>query len=194
MIKALIFDVFGVLYPDTYNEFVAKHAAELSPEDQNRLYELHVQSNRGRIDITAAVERMARLVNLATRDIHYELYEKEQVNSDLMRYIKDLKPRYRVSILSNVGKGFLQEFFARHDLSQYFDATTLSCDMGYIKPEKESYQIAAEALGIPAENCLMIDDKQRNIDGAEAAGMPGLLYENFPQFKRDLTEYLSDHA
>jgi HAD superfamily hydrolase (TIGR01509 family) len=194
MIKALIFDFFGVLYPDTYNEFVAKHARTLSPKDQDQLYELHVQSNRGRIDISDAVERMAELVNLPAATIQTELYETEQINADLVQYIASLKSRYKIGLLSNVGRGFLQDFFTQHDLDQYFDATTLSCDIGSIKPEKESYQLAAEALEVAPVNCLMIDDKQRNIDGAEATGMPGLLYENFPQFKLDLAEYLSTYA
>jgi HAD superfamily hydrolase (TIGR01509 family) len=194
MIKALIFDFFGVLYPDTYNEFVAKHASELSPEDQDQLYELHVQSNRGRIDIAETIEQMARLVDLPAATIQTELHETEQINADLVQYIAALKPRYKIGLLSNVGKGFLQDFFIQHNLDQYFDATTLSCDIGSIKPEKESYQLAAEALEVAPVNCLMIDDKQRNIDGAEATGMPGLLYENFPQFKLDLAEYLSTYA
>jgi HAD superfamily hydrolase (TIGR01509 family) len=194
MIKALIFDFFGVLYPDTYNEFVAKHASELSPEDQDQLYELHVQSNRGRIDIAETIEQMARLVDLPAATIQTELHETEQINADLVQYIAALKPRYKIGLLSNVGKGFLQDFFIQHNLDQYFDATTLSCDIGSIKPEKESYQLAAEALEVAPVNCLMIDDKQRNIDGAERAGMPGLHYENFPQFKLDLAEYLSTYA
>jgi HAD superfamily hydrolase (TIGR01509 family) len=193
MIKALVFDFFGVLYPDTYNEFVAKRAVELSSEDQEQLYELHARSNRGHISIEEAIGQMARLVSLPAIEIRYELYGKDQVNTDLVAYIATLKPRYKIGLLSNVGKGFLHDFFTQHDLHQYFDAVTLSCLVGYIKPEPESYRLAAGALDVSPAECLMIDDKQRNIDGGEAAGMLGLLYENFPQFEKDLTSYLDQN-
>jgi HAD superfamily hydrolase (TIGR01509 family) len=192
MIKALIFDVFGVLYPDTYKEFIAKYGAQLPLSQQAELRDIHQRSNRGQISISDAIVAMSDLTGQDTQTIHRELYEEEHINTDLIELIAGLKKSYKIGILSNVGAGFIEDFFAQHDLGQYFDAVTLSCDMGYVKPERQSYELAAKALTEPVGDCLMIDDKRRNIDGAKAIGMPGLLYEDFPQFQKELTMYLND--
>lgn len=42
---------------------------------------------------------------------------------------------------------------------------------GILKSDRRAYQAVADALRVPIERCLMVDDQPRNIDGALAAGM-----------------------
>ena len=59
-----------------------------------------------------------------------------------------------------------------------FDAVVLSEHEGVRKPDPEIYLIAAKKLGEPPEACVFVDDVPRNVDGARAVGMAGVLHKD----------------
>lgn len=78
----------------------------------------------------------------------------------------------RVGILSNelelfYGPKFLSGMAVLRDLDAVVDAT----HTGILKPDLRAYQAAAEALALPPERILFVDDQFRNIAGAVTAGM-----------------------
>ena len=42
------------------------------------------------------------------------------------------------------------------------------------KPDPDAYLAAAEALGLPAERIVFLDDAEENVEGARAVGMLGI--------------------
>lgn len=48
---------------------------------------------------------------------------------------------------------------------------------GVLKPDPAAYQPVLDALEMPAEAVLFVDDQPINIDGARAIGMAGLLFD-----------------
>jgi HAD superfamily hydrolase (TIGR01509 family) len=76
--------------------------------------------------------------------------------------------------------------FAPQKSTDYFDELVLSFETGVLKPDRRAYETAAKRLGCKPAECLMIDDQQRHCDGAVAAGMQALHYQDFDQFKHDL--------
>jgi putative hydrolase of the HAD superfamily len=59
-----------------------------------------------------------------------------------------------------------------------FDAVVLSEREGMRKPDPGIYLIAAKRLGEPPEACVFVDDVPRNVDGARAVGMAGVLHKD----------------
>ena len=55
-----------------------------------------------------------------------------------------------------------------------FDAVVISGEVGLRKPDPEIYALAARDLGVAPEQCVFVDDIDRNIRGAVAAGMVGV--------------------
>jgi len=49
---------------------------------------------------------------------------------------------------------------------------------GRRKPDPEIFKRAAERFGIGPENCLVVGDTSKDIDGANAAGMRSILVPN----------------
>jgi putative hydrolase of the HAD superfamily len=47
-----------------------------------------------------------------------------------------------------------------------------------MKPHPRSYELAADYVGFPVSKCLFIDDREDNIDGARAVGMPAIHFLN----------------
>ena len=59
------------------------------------------------------------------------------------------------------------------------------------KPEREIYDLTAKQLGVANIDCLMIDDLPVNVDGANEAGMTGLLFSDSKGTARKIREYFN---
>jgi HAD superfamily hydrolase (TIGR01509 family) len=58
-----------------------------------------------------------------------------------------------------------------HGIADLFDDVVVSADVGMAKPDTQIYALAAHRLGLPASECVFIDDLTANVDAARDAGM-----------------------
>jgi len=79
-------------------------------------------------------------------------------------------------LLSNVDPVRFDFIRGRYPEILFFDAYVLSYELKLLKPDPAIYLEAARRAGTPPAECLLIDDMDRNIEGAEAAGLRGVLY------------------
>jgi putative hydrolase of the HAD superfamily len=70
---------------------------------------------------------------------------------------------------------------------EHFDRLVLSYEVGHIKPSAAFYEACALAAGVPAGECLFIDDLLENVAGARAAGMDALVFRDVEGLRRDLS-------
>ncbi len=92
--------------------------------------------------------------------------------------IKELKAKgYGIYLLSNASEDFYEHKDTIPALS-LFDGYIISADYKLLKPEKEIYLALFEKFSLLPEECFFIDDVQKNIDGAAAAGMSGHCYSH----------------
>jgi HAD superfamily hydrolase (TIGR01509 family) len=68
------------------------------------------------------------------------------------------------------------------ELSRYVRWSFVSCRLGLRKPEPAIFERAAHELGVSCSDCLFIDDRAVNCEGARATGMSAL------QFRGDAVE------
>ncbi|PSJ65132.1 HAD family hydrolase [Kumtagia ephedrae] len=84
----------------------------------------------------------------------------------------------RLAILSNELDLFYgSDFRARLPLLSLFEAIVDATYTQVLKPDARAYAAVAEALGLPAEDCVFVDDQHRNSAGADAAGMRAVLFD-----------------
>jgi len=62
-----------------------------------------------------------------------------------------------------------------------FDVVVISGRVGMRKPEPAIYEHTATALGMPPEDCLLVDDIEHNVLAATAAGMRAVLHRTVAQ-------------
>lgn len=84
----------------------------------------------------------------------------------------------KLAILSNeldlfYGSALRQRLSCLKDFDAIIDATYT----GILKPDARAYQAALEALGLPAADCVFVDDQRRNVDGARALGIPTVHFD-----------------
>jgi putative hydrolase of the HAD superfamily len=59
-----------------------------------------------------------------------------------------------------------------HDvISEIFDGVVISAEEGIRKPSRRMYELGAERAGVPAEQCVYVDDLPFNLTPAEKLGM-----------------------
>jgi len=84
----------------------------------------------------------------------------------------------RLAILSNELDLFYgADFRTRLPLLSLFETIVDATYTGILKPDARAYQAVADALGLPLDACVFVDDQKRNIDGALAAGMIAVWFD-----------------
>jgi len=66
----------------------------------------------------------------------------------------------------------------------------ISAEEHCIKPSPSIYQILLERFGLNASDCVFIDDRQPNVDGADAVGMTGILFTRAQDLREKLESVL----
>lgn len=188
MIKAIIFDCFGVLAGSSFKEIYRQAGGDLSV-DSPFLDDVLTAANSGHLTSREMHQSVADRIGMPY-DVWYETVEKgEQPNEELLDFIKTLKSRYKTAILSNANHGTLKRKFTPEQLS-LFDQVTVSAEVGLLKPNPEIYQYTAEKLGVDVSECVFTDDSQVYCEAAAAIGMKSIWYQNLSQFKSDLETLL----
>lgn len=82
---------------------------------------------------------------------------------------------YRLFVLSNASDSFY-EYFPRLKPLDFFDGIVVSADVHIIKPDLCIYQILLEKYELNPAECLFIDDRADNVQGARAAGMQAEVF------------------
>jgi putative hydrolase of the HAD superfamily len=97
------------------------------------------------------------------------------IDHTVLDLLDEARRQVPVVLLSNASTR-LRGDLAISGIDDRFDAVISSAELGFVKPEPEAYQAAADAAGVALDRCLMIDDREENVVGAEAVGMRGALF------------------
>jgi FMN phosphatase YigB (HAD superfamily) len=113
-----------------------------------------------------------------------------QINHELFAYIRqELKPKYKLGLLSNMAASKFATLFPPQDVA-LFDATALSSETGFVKPDPRAYHAIAERLGVEPAECALVDDQEGHCMAAIDEGMRALRYESFEQLSGALERML----
>ena len=189
MIKAVIFDCFGVLVTDGWIDFFHTH---LDKDDDIR-EQAHAAVKRvdaGLDDYEGFFSELSRLSGVSAPDVQKHV-QTNRLNSKLFNFIEsNLKTNYKIGMLSNVGDNQLDRLFS-DEQQKLFDEIVLSYQVGQVKPAPIMYETIAAKLGMLPEECVFIDDQPRFCEGARSVGMTAIDYENPTQTINAIKEALN---
>ena len=117
----------------------------------------------------------------ATFDLDFFLPWVSEAENDpdpaMVEVAKELRHAgYGLALLTNAVKEFRPVIEKTVPIYDLFDVIIDSSEVGMRKPDKEIYDLTSQKLGVENSQCLMIDDLIANVQGAENAGMKGLLF------------------
>jgi putative hydrolase of the HAD superfamily len=83
---------------------------------------------------------------------------------------------YRMALCTNNVREWEPRWRAMLPVDEIFEVIVDSGFVGVRKPDPRIYEITLERLGVPAGECLFVDDFQVNCEAAEAAGMRAVQF------------------
>jgi epoxide hydrolase-like predicted phosphatase len=185
MIKAVIFDFFGVICSDDYWQFVKHDGLD---DSSFRTYSKEV--NLGQIPWQVFVSKIAGVTGKSVGEVN-EMYETERIDPRMTGMILEIHRNYKTGLLTNAHHEFIDTLLAENNLAEIFDAVIVSSRLGIVKPNPQIFEYALEKLNVSAADTVYIDDLTRHIDSASELGMKTILFENFEQCKEELDIILS---
>jgi putative hydrolase of the HAD superfamily len=190
MVKAVIFDCFGVIISDSLTVMVDE-LSRTKPEQAKEIREMMRACNQGLLDSETVNKHIAEVLGLDYQSYRQKVREGEMKDPRVLRLIKELRGKYKSAMLSNITVSGMERRFSEAERAEYFDEMVVSAAIGHVKPDPEAYEITAEKLGVEPSECVFIDDKESFCQAAEAVGMKSVWYREFEQARADLEKLLA---
>ncbi|MBL8031549.1 MAG: HAD-IA family hydrolase [Candidatus Doudnabacteria bacterium] len=196
MIKALIFDVSGVLtharFPHAFEAFAHKInlpsdlVADYFKNDLEK--QLLGQSNLHDIYVSLS-EKLDEISETAFKEKWVStIAEITTINEDLLGWIDTWRKAYTCGILTNNTEG--RGIFDQHiQLHSHFDFALESYKEHIKKPNPEFFKLGLQYAKCAPNEALYVDDQQRHVDAAISVGMQGILFTNNEQLRQDLISH-----
>jgi putative hydrolase of the HAD superfamily len=194
MIKAVIFDVGGVLHTDEM-KFVHRDIISILgitkktfDESYKRLIPL---IQEGKISEKQFWNWFLKDTNskkhLPKKSLFIrEFIKRYKVNNDVIKIVKSLKSQgYKLAVLSNTIKSHV-EVNEKKGVYDGFSVRILSCEAALRKPDPKMFKLALRKLGAKFEETVFIDDKPEFVKAAKALGINGLVFKSSEILKNDL--------
>jgi len=194
VIKAVIFDLWETI--GTKNIGISKTLREKfgiqkSPDFLQR-YEQAIQLRKWKTlnDLAKSfleefeVQGTAENIEFTTQVMRQGI-EKATLYDGMKELLEKLHRRYKLAILSNT-TNFETEVLKRWDIEDIFDVIVFSWHIGSLKPAQENFKAVFSSLNVNAQDCLFIDDGDKNVLAAKSYGLQAIKYQNIEQLKQEL--------
>ncbi len=194
MTKAVIFDVGGVLI-----EWHPKHLYLKLMKDEEAIdaFLKEIGFDAWNLALDAGRRWQPAIDELVGKFPHHkELIEAanhrwhEMLPGDIPGTVVILKRLAEAGVPLYAITNFSSEKFVearkRWPFFALFRDIVVSGDEKLLKPEAAIFRTCLDRNGLKAEDCVFIDDSARNVDGAKAVGIDGILFQSPEQLERDL--------
>jgi len=185
--KTIVFDMYGVIIkeskgnfiPYTYNHFPQSEHDRITKAF--RVDKLFTKAGNGEI---TSDEFLSALGYVDTQ-FHMRDYIENHltIDEDFYAFAESMKDKYKYALLSNDVSDWSKYITEYYKLNKYLPIKIVSADVHCRKPEAKIFEIALEYLGVPADECIFIDNSVENLRSASKIGMDAIL------FNRDNEDY-----
>ncbi len=187
MIRAIIFDCFGVLTTDTWRAFL-----DSLPEgtDTTEAREINKAYDAGLLTTEEFLEQVEQVTGHIPKQVEDMAKGDVLKNTKLLEYVAELKTTYKIGLLSNIASNWIRDSFLTAEEQALFDDMVFSHDVGTTKPDPRIFELTCERLGVEPNEAIMIDDVESYCRSAEQVGLKAVVYEDFEQCRQQLEQLL----
>lgn len=191
--KAIGFDWGGVLNGQPGKVFGQQMAKLLGVTHEQYLtayFHHNKKINRGEIDWpqlwALVLGELGKLDKLPKAIALAEATHRLSPNQKVINLVDKLKAAgYKVGLLSNNTDEKAAQIRAT-SLQTHFDVFHISSETGYVKPEPETFNHFAKALGVKLEELIFIDDAEKSLSTAKECGYTPILFDSYDQLVSEL--------
>jgi len=106
-----------------------------------------------------------------------------------IRLIRALTRSYRLGLLSNTNEWHFEHHIRGLEFFPLFDAVTLSYQVGAMKPAEAIYRDSLRRIGLSPEECVFIDDREENVEGARRMNIHAIHYTGHERLVSSLARW-----
>jgi len=200
VIKLIIFDIGGVLSTDSSKKkdpfFITALKYGLPKDDLDKIFfkyfdEYHSKKTLSQYNFWKNVlTDLGEKVSSKKINDTISLFEKGvlcDISKDMLKLLQSLSRKYKLVLLSNSWRDMDASVFSSKYL-RYFDRICLTHLNSKKKPLREAYVDAISGFDVLPSECVFVDDKIKNIEGANNVGINGVVYKNINNLKIKLKE------
>lgn len=178
--RAVVFDLDGVLwdgeplYYAAFNDVLEPMGHHLAYDDEytqiiGNSVEYAWEWVLNRFGIEASPDEFYKKYNAAVLDLLKRPVEPLPGVRDLLAELN--RRGIRLGLASASLRQWVDATLDGLGLADTFEATVSASEVEHAKPAPDLYATAAERLGVPASECLAVEDTRAGVASAKAAGM-----------------------
>ena len=185
MIKAIVFDWAGVIGVDGYWVWLIKNIPNIV-DRKDYFQGLSEEVDSAKISHDEFMKILAQESKKSEEQVWEEIEKEIVLNQELITFIKKLKIKYKIALLSNFTFPWLDKILIDNNLWELFDENVISSQYKMIKPDPRIFKKMLEILNIKSEEGIFVDDRQMHVDGAERVGIKAIVFKDNEQLVKDL--------
>jgi len=194
MIKAIIFDIGGVVINDDFLSY-AERFAQKAGMTKEQIYRSVIGSPEWRLYFKGKISEENVWKAIKSKYLPPQIAEEiRRTWKDILvpinattELIKKLKPNYKICFISNVDKECALYVRKKYpEIFRLFEDGLASYEAGMAKPEKEIYRYALKKFRLKPEECIYIDNQPENIPPAQELGIKAIKFQGTEKLKQQL--------
>jgi putative hydrolase of the HAD superfamily len=141
-------------------------------------------------------EYLRRTVFYRTRDFSPDefkrfMFEQSQAMPESLAWVRKLTQDKRIlhAALNNESREVNDYRIHTFELRDCFEAFFSSCYLGVRKPDREIYQLALKITQCEPVECVMVDDRELNLECAKEMGMHTVQFKDVKQLETELGKF-----
>jgi len=192
----VFFDLGGVCLTNAWDhisrEAAAKHFGYDFKESEERHKQVVEKFETGELSrksyLTETVFYEAR--RFSEKEFIEFMEAESKAHPKSFEVLEELRVRgkYPLSVLNNESLELNLYRIERFQLKKYFTNFFSSCYLGIAKPNLEIYRKVLQITQLSAEWCLLIDDREKNIEAAAECGFQVLHIPNVDRLREKLVD------
>ncbi len=193
MIKAILFDLHGVLFTNSTKDFIEKLSKEsgLSKDKIVAVFDkgVGIDYREGRVSREQFWDHVAQGLNLTDMEkLEDQWISEYRLIEGTKEIILELMRKYRIFYLSDNIEERIKRLNDKHGFLAWFEGGLSSHEVGVRKPHPRMYEQAIEKIDLLPQEILFVDDKDINLPPAQKLGMATVLFTSPQDLKVSLTK------
>lgn len=193
-ITTLFFDVGGVILTNGWDTVARRAAMAKFNLDAVEFEKRHELANpaweRGEVSLedylTRTIFYSERTFSL--KEFEDFMYAQSQALVESLEFVRGIARlrQYLMAVISNESAEINAYRIQKFGLRDIFAAFFSSCYVRIQKPDVRIFEMALQVMQRNADECIFVDDRAENVEGARKAGMNGIHFLNVAQLSAEL--------
>jgi HAD superfamily hydrolase (TIGR01509 family) len=195
MIKAIFFDMAGVIYQDGFKTSVADYEKKFNIP-KGEFYKA-VHDYQGWKDFTLGNITEKQYLEICKKYLDFDekyflnlMDRLTKVNWEVVKFIKELAKECLIGVISNNPKEWFEKIINKTGLKEIISVKAISSYLHVRKPDRKIFEAAINKAKVKASESIYIDDRSDRVSGAKDIGINIIIFDgDINKLKEEIKNY-----